>query len=214
MNWNTAAADVTERIFNGDQPSGTLEGLRLLLDHFVDANTSERLEGSQSEEFVALGKIALQLGRRHGYFAGPSAAQHVLDIVIRKQCDYGHNNISRFGRFGLLVRMHDKVARLENLMMSGHTPNHESIEDNILDVMGYSIVGTMWEEGSFLLDAFPLHALQVTVVERNRTQDGNGPQGAQGAPDFTYTQIPRTTQGLTGPTGVEGEFHWEKEWVF
>jgi len=165
MNWNTAAAEVTERIFNGDQPSGTLGGLRFFLDHFVDSNTSERLEGPQSEEFVALGKIALQLGRRHGYFEGPSAAQHVLDTVIRKQCDYGHHNIARFGRLGLLVRMHDKIARLENLMSSGRTPNHESIEDNILDVVGYSIVGAMWEEGSFLFDVVPLHALQVTVVE-------------------------------------------------
>jgi hypothetical protein len=61
--------------------------------------------------------------------------------------------------------MHDKIARLENLMSSGRTPNHESIEDNILDVVGYSIVGAMWEEGSFLFDVVPLHALQVTVVE-------------------------------------------------
>jgi hypothetical protein len=165
MNWNTAAADTTERIFNGDQPSGTLEALRFLLDFFVDSDASGRAEGCQSEEFIALGKHALRLGRRQGYFAGPNAAQNVLDTVIRKQCDYGHQNISRFGRFGLLVRMHDKVARLENLMMSGHTPNHESIEDNILDVIGYSIVGVMWEENSFMLDAFPLHALHVTVVE-------------------------------------------------
>lgn len=165
MNWNTAAADVTERIFNGDQPSGTLEALRFLLDFFVDSDASGRAEGCQSEEFIALGKHALLLGRRQGYFAGPNAAQNVLDTVIRKQCDYGHQNIARFGRLGLLVRMHDKIARLENLTASGRTPNHESIEDNILDVVGYSIVGAMWEENSFMLDVLPLHALQVTVVE-------------------------------------------------
>lgn len=171
MNWNTAAAHATERIFNGERPSGTLEGLRFALDHFVDANASGAMEGPQSEEFLALGRIALQLGRQHGYFEGPGAAQRVLDVVIRKQCDYGHQNIARFGRLGLLVRMHDKVARLENLLGSGKSPNHESIEDNILDVMGYSIVGTMWEENSFLLNVVSPHALQVTVVERTLPVD-------------------------------------------
>ena len=171
MNWNTAAAHATERIFNGDKPSGTLEGLRFLLDHFVDANTSGALEGPQSEEFMALGRIALQLGRRHGYFEGPHAAQRVLDVVIRKQCDYGHHNIARFGRLGLLVRLHDKIARLENLLGTGSAPNHESIEDNILDVIGYSIVGTMWEEETFLLEVVPPHALHVTVVERPLSVD-------------------------------------------
>jgi hypothetical protein len=171
MNWNTAAAHATERIFNGDRPSGTLEGLRFFLDHFVDANASGAMEGPQSEEFLALGRIALQLGRRNGFFEGSGAAQRVVDVVIRKQCDYGHQNIARFGRMGLLVRLHDKVARLENLLGTGKSPNHESIEDNILDVIGYSIVGTMWEEGSFLLDVVPPHALRVTVVERALSAD-------------------------------------------
>ena len=129
------------------------------------------LQGPQDEEFLALGRIALRLGRFHGYFTSPGTAQRVLDTVIRKQCDYGHHNIARFGRLGLLVRLHDKIARLENLLGSGSAPNHESIEDNILDVMGYSIIGAMWERGVFMLDVVPLHALQVTVVESDAAVD-------------------------------------------
>ena len=37
MNWNSAAAEAARGIFNGERPSGSLEGLRALLDHFVDA---------------------------------------------------------------------------------------------------------------------------------------------------------------------------------
>jgi hypothetical protein len=74
---------------------------------------------------------------------------------LRKQHDYGHENIARFGRLGLLVRVHDKIARLENLLGTGSSPNHESIEDNVVDVIGYSIVAAMWEEGTFLLALLP-----------------------------------------------------------
>ena len=79
------------------------------------------------------------------------ASQEVAALLIRKQADYGHENIARFGRIGLMVRMHDKVARLENLHgdISG-TPNNESIEDNLLDLIGYSTIGKMWEDRTFM----------------------------------------------------------------
>jgi hypothetical protein len=80
--------------------------------------------------------------------------------VTKKQHDYGPENIARFGRTGLLVRMHDKIARLENLLASGRAPENESINDNLFDVIGYSCVAMMWEEGTFLL---PL--VSDTVVE-------------------------------------------------
>ena len=80
------------------------------------------------------------------------ASEEVAALLIRKQADYGHENIARFGRIGLMVRMHDKVARLENLHrdISG-APNNESIEDNLLDLIGYSTIGKMWEDRTFML---------------------------------------------------------------
>jgi hypothetical protein len=75
-------------------------------------------------------------------------------VLVKKQMDYGHNNIKRFGRIGLIVRMQDKVARLENLMSKyddDATPQNESILDNVIDVMGYSAIGIMWEREQFLL---------------------------------------------------------------
>ncbi len=80
------------------------------------------------------------------------AATEVANLLIRKQADYGHDNISRFGRIGLMVRMHDKVARLENLRRdSVDAPNNESIEDNLLDLIGYSTIGKMWEDRTFMI---------------------------------------------------------------
>lgn len=85
------------------------------------------------------------------------AIERIAELLIGKQSDYGTENIARFGRTGLIIRLHDKVARLENLRDSSLTltPYNESIEDTLLDVIGYSVVGMMWEDGTFMV---PLQA--------------------------------------------------------
>ena len=75
----------------------------------------------------------------------------ISSILVRKQRDYGHTNIARFGRAGLLVRCHDKVARLENLLGAGRAPENETVVDNFMDVIGYAAIGIMWENDWFLL---------------------------------------------------------------
>jgi hypothetical protein len=80
----------------------------------------------------------------------------IVPMVCKKQHDYGPENILRFGVKGLCVRLHDKVARLENLNGRGNeTAEHESVHDSWADVIGYAIVGIMLERGWFTL---PLEA--------------------------------------------------------
>lgn len=74
---------------------------------------------------------------------------NILATLCRKQNDYGHENIARFGRLGLLVRVHDKIARLHNLLAKGGVPQNESIEDTYVDIVGYSAIGMMVERGWF-----------------------------------------------------------------
>lgn len=81
------------------------------------------------------------------------------DLLIRKQKDYGHKNISEFGEYGILVRSNDKLARLKNLM--GKTeevgvPQNEPIVDSWTDLAGYAILALMWRRGVFLLPLKPL----------------------------------------------------------
>jgi hypothetical protein len=40
-------------------------------------------------------------------------------LLCRKQHDYGHGNISKFGLIGVAVRMCDKIARAENMTKKG-----------------------------------------------------------------------------------------------
>jgi hypothetical protein len=78
--------------------------------------------------------------------------EKISSVLVSKQLDYGSENISKFGRTGILVRAHDKVARIENLTKKGEiSPKNESIADSFLDLIGYSAIGIMWEEEWFLL---------------------------------------------------------------
>lgn len=77
----------------------------------------------------------------------------ITDILIRKQRDYGSNNIMKFGVMGIMFRMYDKVARLNNLLeksfgnvsaaMTGNSVKGESIIDTLIDIVGYSTIALM-----------------------------------------------------------------------
>lgn len=77
----------------------------------------------------------------------------VVDTVISKQHDYGHENINAFGALGVLVRLSDKVARLRNLERRVEAL-HEPIVDTKADLLGYAIVGLMLIDGTFQCPLF------------------------------------------------------------
>lgn len=161
--WNQASLAALEDIFGHQSTTGTVEDLRTQLDALIDESWTPQA-GDDRHVHAAwknIGATAHNLTKTIDFskkIAFGSAYMHT--IVTKKQHDYGPENIARFGRTGLLVRMHDKIARLENLLESQRTPENESINDNIFDVIGYSCIAMMWEDGTFLL---PLE--HVTVVE-------------------------------------------------
>lgn len=74
-------------------------------------------------------------------------ADQISRLVIKKQQDYGPNNIQRspFGPLhGLIVRMYDKVARAANLTSKPYrTPSNEPLRDSFLDLAGYAILAIL-----------------------------------------------------------------------
>ena len=74
----------------------------------------------------------------------------IAELVIRKQRDYGHDNINAFGEFGILVRTNDKVARLRNL--HGKEGVTEPRIDAWRDIAGYALIALMLDEGTFNLE--------------------------------------------------------------
>lgn len=149
--WNDSAESAVNTIFSLTRKGSrtTIEDLRSTLDNFINS-LFDRLAGNTvaAASFSNVGADAAELARQLGLDLSP---QVVTKTLVKKQRDYGPENIARFGRKGLLVRLHDKVARLENLTARGATPENESIADTYLDIIGYAAIGIMWETNQFLL---------------------------------------------------------------
>jgi predicted DNA-binding protein (UPF0251 family) len=79
-------------------------------------------------------------------------ADVMLDLLIKKQRDYGHENIMLFGLVGVGVRMCDKIARLKTIVAEGHKPENESLLDTWRDLVGYSVIALMLWNDTFKLN--------------------------------------------------------------
>lgn len=69
---------------------------------------------------------------------------------IEKNAAYGNSfdrSIDRFGYVSAIVRMEDKLNRLEQLLLNNANPNDESAIDTCLDLANYSIMLAMKIEG-------------------------------------------------------------------
>lgn len=154
LTWDDAANTALIRIYENirTKPRADLAQLRADLDDFIEESFHAATGYDKAKvRWAVIGANALEIAIKRGE---PFEMQDVHATLVRKQRDYGPENIRRFGRQGLMVRMHDKVARLENLLQTidgGGKPQNESIQDNLLDVVGYAAIGIMWESMTFLL---------------------------------------------------------------
>jgi hypothetical protein len=73
-------------------------------------------------------------------------------LLISKHKDYGPKNISGSpggALNGLRVRIHDKLARINNLYDSGVTPENESLRDSFIDMANYAIIALLVLDGEW-----------------------------------------------------------------
>lgn len=75
------------------------------------------------------------------------AANDVAALLVRKNADYGDQNIQTHGQFGVLVRLSDKIARLNN--MWNRPVLNESIDDTIDDIIGYALILKLIRRGQW-----------------------------------------------------------------
>lgn len=76
----------------------------------------------------------------------------LAELLLKKHKDYGPKNISESpgGPLnGLRVRMHDKLARINNLIDNKRTPENESLQDSFLDMANYAIIGLLVMRGKW-----------------------------------------------------------------
>ena len=90
--------------------------------------------------------------------------KEISDLVIKKQRDYGKDNILKYEDFmrqvlgkdyrigmGVLARLNDKMERLKNLYKKGTKPENESIDDTFRDIIGYAVVALLLLRNQFKL---------------------------------------------------------------
>ncbi len=86
-------------------------------------------------------------------------------VMIKKQRDYGSLNIAIWDVLGVAVRLTDKVMRLRELILSGRSPQNESIRDTAVDIRNYGLILLMLIDG---LWGLPMEAVQNTEQTEGR----------------------------------------------
>lgn len=69
--------------------------------------------------------------------------EDIIQILLKKNADYGGASFD-LGLNGNMVHLWDKVRRYRTLVEKnnkGESPNFESIEDTLKDIIGYAIIG-------------------------------------------------------------------------
>ena len=69
--------------------------------------------------------------------------QEGLNLFIKKNHDYGES-YKDYGLIGVLVRLGDKIKRLQNITNKGiNLVNDESLRDTLIDLQNYSTMAIM-----------------------------------------------------------------------
>lgn len=76
----------------------------------------------------------------------------MCSLLASKQHDYGHGNIQSFGLKGVLVRISDKIERLNNLKSKKSKAKNESVLDTLRDIVGYCVIALMLNDETFSLE--------------------------------------------------------------
>lgn len=105
---------------------------RAFLELVTDAATNKYLQRSAMEDaFVT--KLDEHL-------------RDIREMMYERHLKYGPGNIAKFGELGLLVRLGDKFARLEN---NREDFSDESVDDTVSDIIGYALIWKMWRAGDW-----------------------------------------------------------------
>lgn len=141
------------------------ENLRNIIDYYIKSDLylekidcrSDATNGSRNDHIYlwsVFASNAIKALKRY-YPEKPARLVEVVITVINKQKDYGHHNIAMFGITGLVIRLHDKIARAENLLKKENMENAvagESLYDTFIDIIGYSIIAMMWLDNTFMFE--------------------------------------------------------------
>ena len=72
-----------------------------------------------------------------------------MELWARKHNDYGPENHGIWGSQGVIIRLCDKLMRLQGHHFEGREMKTDSVEDAWLDIIGYGLIGLVVERGKW-----------------------------------------------------------------
>ena len=148
--WNDYAEMYVNKVwdYSDDLPNHSpTVSIRSTIDEMIDKFFMGNDELDSPNYWLRLGALSVKSHEMDKEF--------VARTLCEKQNDYGPENIARFMHKGIILRLHDKVARLENLLNNGIEAKNEAIDDTYMDIVGYAVIGLMLLDNSFFYPLFP-----------------------------------------------------------
>ena len=63
----------------------------------------------------------------------------LYETFLKKNSDYGNNNLDTFGKIGIMIRLQDKINRFINVSKNNiNLVEDETLDDTIKDLINYS----------------------------------------------------------------------------
>lgn len=81
----------------------------------------------------------------------------MIETYVRKNHDYGNSfdkSLDKFGLVASVVRIGDKMNRIESLVQKKAMVQDESIRDTLLDMANYAIMTVMWVDNQKKCDIY------------------------------------------------------------
>ena len=126
--------------------------LAQIMRQIVNTVGSSLKESEKNEQLYAiiknLGHTSSRMLNQEAYWF----PYNMLELLVRKQKDYGHGNIQAFGVLGVAVRICDKIARYFNLVNRQDDAQNEPFIDCLVDMVGYSVIALMLKDDTFKLE--------------------------------------------------------------
>lgn len=91
----------------------------------------------------SVGAMTWRLTINHRRIDADELIDVIADLLLAKQAAYGQRNPDRYGVAGVVIRMSDKVGRLESLhagLGAGYA-YEASYDDTLDDLLGYAVLG-------------------------------------------------------------------------
>ena len=113
------------------------------------------------------------------------AHKELQEIFVKKNTDYGNSfeeSLEKHGLIAAIVRMEDKMSRLNTLSKQEALVTDESLIDTLKDLSNYALMSAVWLEGTRKEADFLNKVNQaITTSPLTATLDGPNPNLAPAA---------------------------------